>query len=501
MDTAPPLPFTPRVAPPGWTAGPCRVYFETSDELSGLDRYELWIEGGLCGNCTSPQDLPELVDGVHSVVIRACDRAGNYAEGKARALIDREPPEPFMIEVVPPSWTNGDPQLIFSTVDRTSGVDHYEMSVDGRQFIWHSSPCTLAGLSDGEHNVTVRAFDQAGNWREASATIYFDRTPPIGLFVSISPDGWTAAEPVLTFSALDETSGLDHYEFSVNGGEFEPCTSPLTLTGMPDGVSPIVLRAIDRAGNYAEGRVEARVDRSPPEPFVIKSEPGGWSRFPPTLSFSTRDNLSGVERYEASIDGGQWIRAKSPWTLPVLPDGAHNITLRAYDRVGNFLEASTEVLIDATPPGVSSFKINRGARTTGSRNVTLSITVRDSTSGVAGMCFSSDGLNYTDWEPFCATRAWRLAGGEGEKRVHVRVRDAAGNEAAASASILYIVYTRSDESLQTLATGALVILLVVTLVLWARWRRKRHGPAPPAGAGAANSAGEAGRGRRERGPG
>jgi hypothetical protein len=62
----------------------------------------------------------------------------------------------------------------FTTTDRLSGVDHYEARVDSLTddsnditiFTEQTSPWILPELPVGDYEITVRAFDKAGNWRE-----------------------------------------------------------------------------------------------------------------------------------------------------------------------------------------------------------------------------------------------------------------------------------------------------------------------------------------------
>jgi len=92
IDATPPEPFE-IVLPDGKvTANPTpRIRFETSDNLSGIDRYETKIDNGEWFNAamlkTASYLLPKLKPGEHEILVRAYDKAGNYAEAKATATI------------------------------------------------------------------------------------------------------------------------------------------------------------------------------------------------------------------------------------------------------------------------------------------------------------------------------------------------------------------------------------------------------------------------------
>lgn len=85
-------------------------------------------------------------------------------------------------------------------------------------------------------------------------------------------------------------------------------------------------------------------------------------------------------------------------------------------------------------------KLNNGSQYTTSKNVTLSISVSDtSTSGYQMKVWGIDGATSEDsatWETFAATKSIALPTGDGLKTVYVKVRDDVCNEtASASATI------------------------------------------------------------------
>ncbi len=84
-----------------------------------------------------------------------------------RFLLDRTPPEPFLLSYLDGRATDGRPRLSWLAVDATSGVDRAELRVNGRSPRTIASPLLLesdwAGLT-----LTVTVFDQAGNSRAAS---------------------------------------------------------------------------------------------------------------------------------------------------------------------------------------------------------------------------------------------------------------------------------------------------------------------------------------------
>lgn len=98
IDATPPAVFTPKVKPsPNTDETQPLIYFVTTDNLSGLDYYQIKcvnITPGKGKNNTSffieansPYKLSSLDLGKYLVIVKAVDRAGNYREGAVRVNI------------------------------------------------------------------------------------------------------------------------------------------------------------------------------------------------------------------------------------------------------------------------------------------------------------------------------------------------------------------------------------------------------------------------------
>jgi hypothetical protein len=95
---------------------------------------------------------------------------------------------------------------------------------------------------------------------------------------------------------------------------------------------------------------------------------------------------------------------------------------------GNFGAWSTpwSVRVDTLAP-TGTISINGGASYVGLTSVTLNLSASDSGSGVSMMQFSNDGLTWSGWESYAATKSWTLISGDGTKTVYVQYQDNAGN--------------------------------------------------------------------------
>ncbi|MBI3627967.1 MAG: hypothetical protein HY220_04485 [Candidatus Sungbacteria bacterium] len=121
-------------------------------------------------------------DGIHYFHIKAA-RDGAWGGTTHFAVkIDSTPPADFPVEIIPEKRTaRQQPVIQFGTSDALSGMDHYELkivplslSTDASEneaisnvfFLEAQSPYIPQPLALGSYAVIVRAYDQAGNFRE-----------------------------------------------------------------------------------------------------------------------------------------------------------------------------------------------------------------------------------------------------------------------------------------------------------------------------------------------
>ena len=115
---------------------------------------------------------PSVDDGIWYFYLKARQTSGWSFTGHFRIQIDNAPPEPFTIVVDPPTEKiTRAPLLSFATTDKLSGIDHYEIAIDGAAPLTTASPYQFDRIKGGTHQTVVQAFDRAGNMQEAKATL------------------------------------------------------------------------------------------------------------------------------------------------------------------------------------------------------------------------------------------------------------------------------------------------------------------------------------------
>jgi hypothetical protein len=129
-------------------------------------------------------NLAGIPDGRHSIVITAVG-AGGYAEGLTwyQFSINSSSSVNFTIDTIPVvslmSFENrtfdiSDVPLNFTVNKSVSKITY---CLDGQDNVTVNGNATLTGLSNGDHNVTVYALDEAGSMG-ASETMYFNVNVP-----------------------------------------------------------------------------------------------------------------------------------------------------------------------------------------------------------------------------------------------------------------------------------------------------------------------------------
>ncbi|MEM3039121.1 MAG: right-handed parallel beta-helix repeat-containing protein [Thermoplasmata archaeon] len=126
-------------------------------------------------------------DGYHNIVAYSIDAVGNTGEiSLAQASIDTQPPELTINEVNGTVFNSPSAKITWVASDSMSGIDHFEVSIDGGSFTRLPAArkqYVFSGLADGTHVATILAFDKAGHVtiKEISFTI---EAGVVGLLIS-----------------------------------------------------------------------------------------------------------------------------------------------------------------------------------------------------------------------------------------------------------------------------------------------------------------------------
>ena len=321
------------------------------------------MDGGapipLGANATSTT-LTGVSDGPHTIMVQAFDLAGSSASDSVAVTVDTTAPTASL--TAPTSgqlFGTSSVQLTWTASDATSGINHFEVRLDGGTPINEpagTATYTFTGVSDGSHTLALRAFDGAGNTILASVAVTVDTTVPIAsLTTPASGHLFGTSSVQLTWTASDATSGIDHFEVRLDGGTpvtVAAGTATYTFTGVSDGNHTFTLKAFDRAGNTVLVSVAVSVDATAPTVSIVG--PASGAVIPSsasTVTWTAGDATSGIDHVEIRVDGGTaqtLFAGATTYALNGLSDGTHTVNVTVVDKAGHSSSKSVSFRVDTS---------------------------------------------------------------------------------------------------------------------------------------------------------
>jgi hypothetical protein len=202
------------------------------------------VDGGSYVGCTSPLVLTGLADGNHTVSVKQVDAATN-----AGTLVDTANWSVDTIAPGAPGLTGAPTGTVVTTeasITLNGELDAtFRCSLDGGSYGPCSNPLVLTGLADGNHTVSVKQVDAAGNPSTLVGTASWavDASVPVATEVAEPADTTATTSEV----AFETTPGMTA-ECSLDGGAFQACSSPLAVSGLAVGQHTVKVRMVNAMG-------------------------------------------------------------------------------------------------------------------------------------------------------------------------------------------------------------------------------------------------------------
>jgi hypothetical protein len=321
---------------PTGSVGSTAATFEfTSPNAGPGASFECAVDSASMSACTSPRTYTALAEGSHTFRVRVRSAAGVFDPTPATRTweIDLTTPETTLDSGPSGTIASASAVLVFSSPD--AGAT-FECALDDADYATCESPLTLTNLTEGPHQVAVRAIDPAGNAdpSPAYATWHVDLTTPETQIGSGPPAASNSSSATFQFWAQDTTSAT--FDCGLDGAAPTPCTTPKTYSGLGEGSHTFSVRARDAAGNLDPTPAVRMwtVDLSPPD-VAITGGPDDTNATSATITFSSTDSTATFECALNVFDGSGYESCVSPRTLTGLGDRQHTFFVRARDQAGN----------------------------------------------------------------------------------------------------------------------------------------------------------------------
>lgn len=283
--------------------------------------------------------------------------------------IPLETSEPI-VDVVPPDIDVYSPEnntyhntsfiSLYWTYSDNIEVDHIEIKIDSGswQNIGIRSDYDLYGLSEGRHDIYVKAVDIAGNENIYHLVVFIDLTRPSIEIISPSNNTYiNDTTLVLEWNAYDDN--LDYLEVFLNGTKIAGpiTTNSYTLYNLDDGYYFIEVRAVDKAGNRNSSMIIIIVDMEPPT-VEVKSPSNGSTMTECNIEFilNISDNM-GIDRVIVFINGSKIKEMETNYenfTIKFNESAYYVIKIVVYDKAGNSADTTIIIVIHLSTGGVTS---------------------------------------------------------------------------------------------------------------------------------------------------
>ena len=430
IDLTPPPQPTLTSEPPSASASTSATFGFVDDDPTATFACEL--DGSPFVSCTSPTVYTGLGEGPHTFGVKAIDPAGNQSTTRFYSwIVDLTPPPTPTITAMPPSVT-ASTSATFAFVDGDATAT-FICQLDGGAFAPCTSPITYGELAEGGHSFAVKAVDPAGNQSAAASYSWtIDLTPPPPPTITGAPPNVTdSTSATFSFVDGDPTAG---FRCRLDDAEFAPCTSPITYTGLAEGVHTFTVQAVDPAGNQSDSTSYTwTIDLTNP---VVTIDPASEPPDPTnqtSANFVFTSNQAG-STFECRLDTDQFSPCSSPQGYSGLTDGRHSFGVRATDPAGNEgLPTIYQWTVDTVPPTTTI--TDEPPAVSSSDSASFRFTSSETPSTFA--C-SLDGSVFST----CTTPQVYTGLGDGQHTFEVRATDLAGNTDPTPAAYSWRVATQ-----------------------------------------------------------
>ncbi len=358
--------------------------------------------------------------------------------------------------------------------DNETGIDHYSVYLN-ETLVGNTTANSynVSSLTEGWNNITVVAYDKAGNNASDRISIFVDLNPPN--VEIISPHNGYAinvGNVTVEWIGSDNETEIAHYLVYLDNVQVANTTNTVhTLTDLIEGHHTIKIEAYDRAGNMQSDEITVIVDMTVPELSVISPENGSFVSDHVTVQFFVFDaNLHNVT-YQINNSTPIGVTGETNFTVytALFSDGAFNITIIVMDKALNAVNQTLTLIADNTAPAVSIFSPRQGAELLGT--ATINFSASDANLKEVHLYIDGAEVNITGTTVY----SWDTAtAGDGVHTIRLVAIDKAGNAAEATVTVITANLRRTVEDTRNFffMLGTVAGVIIGALMVYFARRQK-----------------------------
>jgi arylsulfatase A-like enzyme len=288
------------------------------------------VEWAPCASAGAP--FSDLADGGYRFEVRARDAATDEVSDPAAGWFFRvDTTGPTVAFSTAPAINTRSQSASFRFEPEELIAGSMTCTVDGKAIGCSNGRVSLPHVTVGDHTLTVKATDVAGNVGTTSYDWMVDRTrPEVGI---LDAPNKLSSDPLSAFN-LWSNEGPGFFGCSLDGSVAMPCFGAPNFYNLKEGRHTLKVWSVDLAYNESPAITYIwKIDRTAPIVSLVGGPTEGSTSGPGETTFGVSQSEKG--QLWCSLDGVQFTTCSTPIHYADLPSGDHTFEVYAVDAAGN----------------------------------------------------------------------------------------------------------------------------------------------------------------------